>query len=202
MAGSNRCRITLKGRQTHGAEPWRGVDRSWLARRSCWRCRRTEQAGRRYQRTFVLTISAFDAGNRQNIIPGKAAMGHLAHVRRGSARVHHAARNGNGRGVAKSGGAEPEVGGRADGYVPVVKNIPLTQRIAPTLERVAGKLIEAPRVTGSEDFSFFARQVPGLFFFVGVIAPGTLPLKAAPNHSPRFQFDEAGLMAGLRSTLH
>src|SRR5262245_794280 len=104
--------------------------------------------------------------------------------------------------VAKSGGAEPEVGGRADGYVPVVKNIPLTQRIAPTLERVAGKLIEAPRVTGSEDFSFFARQVPGLFFFVGVIAPGTLPLKAAPNHSPRFQFDEAGLMAGLRSTLH
>ena len=104
--------------------------------------------------------------------------------------------------VAKSGGAEAEVEWRATGYIPVVNNIALTQRMAPTLKRVADKLIEAPRVTASEDFSFFARQVPGLFFFVGVTAPDTPPFKAAPNHSPRFRIDEAGLIVGLRAILH
>jgi amidohydrolase len=76
--------------------------------------------------------------------------------------------------------------------------------MVPTLKRVAGsdKVIEAPRVTGAEDFSFFARQVPGLFFFVGVTAPDTPPFKAAPNHSPRFRIHEAGLIVGLRSILH
>lgn len=104
----------------------------------------------------------------------------------------------------KSGGAEAEVEWRMDGYIPVVNNIPLTQRMVPTLKRATGtgRLLEAPRVTGSEDFSFFARQVPGLYFFVGVTAPDTPPLRAAPNHSPRFRIDEAGLMIGLRSMLH
>ena len=63
----------------------------------------------------------------------------------------------------------------------------------PTLQRVAGarRLMLVPKVTGSEDFSFFQRVVPGLFFFVGV-TPEPVPTrrKAAPNHSPRFFVDE------------
>ena len=54
----------------------------------------------------------------------------------------------------------------------------------------------------SEDFSYFAQQAPGFFFWVGITAPGEDPAQAAPNHSPRFRVDEAGLLTGLRAMLH
>ena len=60
----------------------------------------------------------------------------------------------------------------------------------------------SPRSTAGEDFSYFAQEAPGLFFWVGVAPPGADPARAAPNHSPRFRVDEAGLLAGLRGTLH
>ena len=59
-----------------------------------------------------------------------------------------------------------------------------------------------PKVTGSEDFSFYQRLVPGLFYFVGVTPPGVDPAQAASNHSPRFFVDEAGLLLGVRSLAH
>ena len=59
-----------------------------------------------------------------------------------------------------------------------------------------------PKVTGSEDFSFFQRVVPGLFIFLGVTPPGADPKTAAPNHSPRFYADEAGLLLGVRALSH
>ena len=59
-----------------------------------------------------------------------------------------------------------------------------------------------PKVTGSEDFIFFQRVVPGLFIFLGVTPPGIDSKKAAPNHSPRFYADEAGLLLGVRALAH
>ena len=59
-----------------------------------------------------------------------------------------------------------------------------------------------PKVMGSEDFSFFQRLVPGVFFFVGVTPHGTDPATAAPNHSPRFFVDESGLLLGVRALAH
>ncbi|WP_043748813.1 hypothetical protein [Methylobacterium nodulans] len=54
----------------------------------------------------------------------------------------------------------------------------------------------------TEDFSFFAQQVPGLFFWVGITPPDQDPRRAAPNHSPLFKVDETGLLLGLRGMLH
>jgi amidohydrolase len=68
----------------------------------------------------------------------------------------------------------------------------------PTLERVApGRVREIPKVTGAEDFSFFANRVPGLFVNVGVTPPDQMA-DAASNHSPRFFVDEAALPTGAR----
>ena len=70
----------------------------------------------------------------------------------------------------------------------------------PTLQRVAGagNVIEAPRRTGSEDFSFYQHVVPGFFFFVGITPPKCRRALVATNHSPRFQIDEDGLLHGVR----
>jgi amidohydrolase len=80
----------------------------------------------------------------------------------------------------------------------------LTEAMLPTLRRVAGAqhAVLVPKVMGSEDFSFFQRVSPGLFFFVGV-TPETVELgKSAPNHSPRFFIDERALLLGVRALAH
>jgi metal-dependent amidase/aminoacylase/carboxypeptidase family protein len=66
----------------------------------------------------------------------------------------------------------------------------------------SGKLLEGKARTASEDFSYFAQQIPGFFFFAGISPPTMLASLAAPNHSPRFQIDEEGLPIGLRATIN
>ena len=72
----------------------------------------------------------------------------------------------------------------------------------PTLERLApGRVRELAKITGAEDFSFFANRVPGLFVMVGVTPPDQMAT-AASNHSPRFYVDEGALPTGSRALAH
>jgi amidohydrolase len=73
--------------------------------------------------------------------------------------------------------------------------------MAPTLERVAGegKASVIPPISGSEDFAFFAEQVPGLYFTLGVTPRGADMDTVPVNHSPRFYADEAALLVGVRA---
>ena len=77
----------------------------------------------------------------------------------------------------------------------------LTEQMLPTLQRVAGsnKVILFGKITGAEDFSFFAQKAPGLFIFLGGSPAGTDLSKVAYNHSPRFQIDESALNLGVRT---
>ena len=87
------------------------------------------------------------------------------------------------------------------GY-PITYNDPeLTQRMLPTLRRVAGAERVKPvlPVTGAEDFSYYQERAPGLFFWLGVRSADVPAEKAAPNHSPHFLVDESGLVIGVRS---
>ncbi|MEW5685314.1 MAG: M20/M25/M40 family metallo-hydrolase [Pseudomonadota bacterium] len=84
-------------------------------------------------------------------------------------------------------------------YGPIVNPAALTARMEPTLLRVAGaNHAPAGKRSGSDDFSFYQDKVPSLFFFLGVTAPDRLK-DAAPNHSPRFEIDESGLIQGVRA---
>ena len=85
------------------------------------------------------------------------------------------------------------------GY-PVTTNDPaLTERMVPTLQRVAGpnKAVVGPLTGTAEDFSYFQQEVPGMFFFLGVTPPGQ-EATAAQNHSPLFFADESALPVGVR----
>ena len=63
----------------------------------------------------------------------------------------------------------------------------------PSLQKVAGidKVNILPKITGAEDFSFYALEVPGLFVFLGGTPADKDPKKAASNHSPYFFADES-----------
>jgi metal-dependent amidase/aminoacylase/carboxypeptidase family protein len=73
----------------------------------------------------------------------------------------------------------------------------------PSLEAAvgAGNVVDPGLITGAEDFSFFAREVPGMYFFVGATPQGTDPRTAPSNHSPEFYLDEGSLDVGFRAML-
>jgi len=102
--------------------------------------------------------------------------------------------------IAESAGAKAELTIQ-EGYPVTVNDPDLTAKMMPTLERVSqGKAVVTPDlVTGAEDFSFFANEVPGVFLFLGSVAPGEDPKKAHSNHSPHFTIHEPIMETGVRA---
>ena len=196
----------MKGRQTHGARPWDGVDPIVIASQIVLGLQTiTSRQINVTTDPSVLTVGIFNAGNRFNIIPDKAEL--EGTLRTYSLEVRDFIKrrvNETAEAIAKSGGGEATVEWMDDYVIPLVNNVALTQRMVPTLQRVAGadKVIEIARATTYDDFSFFSQQVPGLYFNVGITPPDAPATRVAPNHSPRFQLDEAGLLVGLRALLH
>jgi amidohydrolase len=55
---------------------------------------------------------------------------------------------------------------------------------------------------GAEDFPYFAADIPGFFFHVGVTPPDQDINQVALNHSPRFFVDESALPLASRALLN
>ncbi len=210
MASSDRIRITVNGRQTHGALPWRGVDPIVISSQIVLGLQTI--VSRQVDVTLepaVVSIGAIKGGVRDNIIPDAVEM--LGTVRTFNeemrADIHERIRN-TVELIAQSAGASAQV--HFDNAYPVtVNDIPLTERMVPTLERVAGKdkVFVGQKITGYEDFSYYQQKIPGFFFFIGITPrridqSGVDLKKAAPNHSPRFFVDESALLLGVRSLAH
>ncbi len=204
MASSDKLKITVHGRQTHGAAPWAGVDPIVTAAQVVLGLQTVVSRGIDLtQEPAVVTIGMIRGGVRENIIPDNVEMGGTIRTFNEEMRddIHERVTT-----LAESVAR----GSRATCQVCVTKNYPvtindpaLTAAMLPTLQRVAGSgLQEVPKVTGSEDFSFFQRVVPGLFIFLGVTETGADPRKVPMNHSPRFKVDEAGLLLGVRALAH
>ena len=162
MAGSNSFRITVKGKGSHGARPWAGVDPIVIAAQIILGLQTIQS--RQVDVTAepsVLTIGMIHAGTRHNIIPDKAEMDGTLRTFNIEMRDFIKRRvTETSEAIAKSGGGEAMVTWASEGYIPLINDVALTQRMVPTLQRVAGKenVIEAPRRTGAEDFSFYAQR--------------------------------------------
>lgn len=205
LSGSDNFTIRVTGRQTHGAQPWNGVDpivigASIVTTLQTVISRETDIL----RNPAVLTVGVFKGGQRHNIVPETAEMTGTLRTYSEEHRVRVKKRIGEiSESVAKGMQGSAEVLWNPAAYPTTVNDAALVDRMAPSLARACtgGKLVRADLPgSPSEDFSYFANVVPGLFFFVGIDAPGTTG--AAPNHSPRFRVDEAGLSYGLRSMLH
>jgi amidohydrolase len=205
MASADRFRISVTGRQTHGAMPWLGVDPIVTAAQVVLGLQTiVSRQVDITQEPAVVTVGAIKGGNRENIIPDSVEM--IGTIRTFDEAMRddiHARVKETAESIAKAGRAGCEVCIRKD-YPVTVNDAQLTEAMLPTLERVAGtaNVMMTPKVTGSEDFSFFQHVVPGLFFFVGVTPAGQDPRTVAPNHSPLFSIDEAGLALGARALAH
>jgi amidohydrolase len=202
MASSDTVRITVRGRQTHGAAPWDGVDPIVVAAQIITALQTI--VSRQIDLTAapaVVTIGRITGGVRFNIIPESVLLeGTIRALDRAVQRDLHARVKRTAESIAESAGATAEVSFEVD-TAPITYNDPaLTTRMSQTLRRVSDqRLFEARPRTLAEDFSRFQQKVPGMFFYLGVNRPGADAATVAANHSPLFYVDEGALPVGVRA---
>lgn len=201
LAAADQFRIVVNGKQTHGSSPWTGVDPIAVASQiviglNMIISRQTELT----KEAAVISVGRVRAGVRNNIIPETAELiGTIRTLDTAMQDKIHADIKRTAEHIAASQGATVDVEIQR-GY-PVTYNDPaLTEQMAPTLERVGGdKTVRIDAITGAEDFSFFQKEIPGLFLMVGGMPEGTDPSEAAPHHTPDFYIEESSMKTGVRA---
>jgi amidohydrolase len=202
MAASDWLFITVKGRQTHGAQPWGGVDPIVVSSQIVLALQTI--TSRQIDLTKVpaiITVGRIQGGNRGNIIPDSVIM-------EGTVRTFDEAMRADIKErikrtveqIAQSAGGSATVS-FGSGNNPVTYNDPaLYDQILPTLKRVAGdsNVVTSQLSTPAEDFALYQQKVPGVFFFLGVTPRDKDPMTVPRNHSPYFFADEAALPVGVR----
>ncbi len=205
MAASDRFNIVVKGRQTHGSRPWGGVDPIVSAAEIVTSSQNI--VSRRQDITkqpVVVSYGAIKGGIRYNIIPDSVELIGTIRTFDNDMRAQVFKDLDNvAQHVAAANGATvvtkiPDSIGN-----PVTYNDPvLTAKVLPSLKKIAGdKVVEMTLVTGAEDFAYYAKEVPGFFFFVGSTPKGVDASTAPSNHSPKFFLDESALPLATRALL-
>ena len=205
MASADQLRIVVRGRQTHGGQPWNGIDPIVVASQIVLGLQTiTSRQVDLTAGAAVITVGAINGGIRFNIIPDSVVM--LGTIRTFDTAVrndiHQRVRR-TAESIAQSAGATALV--VIDTTTAVTYNDPaLMERTLPALRAAAGAnhVTLAQPVTPAEDFSRYQQRIPGVFFFLGITPPGSDPAKVAANHSPRFFVDEAALPVGVKALAH
>ncbi len=202
MAASDQFSIRVLGKQSHGARPWTSVD-PVVTSAQIVNALQTIVSRNVDLTEYPATISVgtIHGGIRQNIIPETVEMTGTVRTFSESHQelIHRRIRDISTQ-VSNSAGAHSEVDIRR--MYPVTYNDPaLTERMVPVLKDIAGEenISVAPLQTGAEDFSFYQKKVPGLFFFLGCMPAGTNPAQAPPHHTPDFYLDEKGFLLGVKA---
>ncbi len=206
MAASDRFNIVVNGRQTHGSRPWGGIDPIVAAADVIGTAQTIVSRRQNISKLpVVVTFGAVKGGIRYNIIPDSVELvGTIRTFDDGMRQRVFADLKNVAESVAHAHGATAVAQVPDNKGNPVTANDPaLTARMRPSLEKAAGagNVVDPGLTMGAEDFAFYAREVPAMFFFVGATPKGQDPVTAPSNHSPEFYLDESALDLGFRALL-
>ncbi len=201
MAAVDRFTIAIQGKQAHGAYPHAGIDPVVVASHVVTALQTIVSRNVDTHEPVVVTVGKIEAGNRFNIIPDTAEL--VGTIRTHDETVQalvHRRLEALATGIAASFGATATV--TIDRVTPVTWNDPeLVERMRPSFERALGpgQLVPERPHMGGEDFAFFAREVPGLFWFLGVSDFS----KGRPTlvHTPTFAPEEDALVFGVGTSV-
>jgi amidohydrolase len=195
-------KITVKGVSSHGAEPWSSVDPIVVSAQIINSLQTILSRNVNVtENPAVVTIGSIHGGNRSNIIPENVEMiGTVRTLSNADEKLVNKRIRQIVEKTAEAAGATAVTELPYTIHYPVTFNdIALTAAMLPSLQKSAGagnvKII--PADTGSEDFSFFHQNIPGLYFQLGGLPKGKDPKTAAPHHTPEFFIDESGLKLGM-----
>jgi len=202
MAASDWFTIKVKGKGSHGSEPWLSVDPITVSSQIINALQTV--VSRQIDLTkypAVLSVCVVNAGVRANIIPEEAELiGTIRTFDKGMQKEIHEKLISTATHIAEASGAKAEV--KIDNKTLVTYNDPaLMSKMLPTMRKVAGEgnVREMNPVTGAEDFSFFAEKVPSIFFYLGGMKKGQDPATAFPHHTADFVIDESGFSLGVET---
>ncbi len=201
MASANSFEITIHGKQSHGSLPWGGIDPIVTAAQIINNAQTIVSRSMPLTKAAaVVSFGAIHGGVRNNIIPEEVKM--VGTIRALDEEMRQEIFRRLETIVAKT--AESN-GAAADlvineGYPITYNDVALTNKMLPTLQDVMGAdhVRLTPAITGAEDFSFFQREVPGFYFFLGGTPLDTPEKEAAPHHTPDFYVDDAGMIYGVK----
>jgi amidohydrolase len=202
LAAVDSFTLTVKGRQTHGARPWNGVDPIVVSAQIILGLQTIES--RQVDVTLapsIVSVGRINGGIRNNVIPDSVEMeGTIRTFDQAMREQIHMRIERTARGIAESAGAEIDLQLHY-GYPATINDAELTAKMLPTLERVAGEngLLVIQAQTVAEDFSYFANETPGLYLFLGNGEPGDNPETQPSNHSPLFDMYEPSMEIGVRA---
>ncbi|HEY6954389.1 MAG TPA: amidohydrolase [Flavisolibacter sp.] len=201
MAASDWFTINIHGRQSHGAQPWLGIDPVVIGTQIIEGLQTiVSRQSELTKNAVVISTTIFKAGVRENIIPEEVTLGGTIRTLDTGMqkdvwmRIERTARK-----IAEASGATADV--HIDTKTLVTYNNPqLTEQMIPSLQKATNNNASVmDAVTGAEDFSFFAARVPSLFFYVGGMPPGKDPKETAAHHTPDFYVDESGMRTGIKA---
>ena len=205
MASADWFSIVVKGKGTHGAQPWLGVDPIAISAQIIEGLQMiVSRQSELTKAPVVITIGKIQGGVRNNIIPDECRMDGTIRALDSKmqqdvhARLKHTATT-----IAEAGGATAEVDIVTKTLV--TYNSPdLVKKMIPSLQSAAGvsNVSEREWVTGAEDFSYYGTKAPSLFLYLGGMPKGNDPKKAPPHHTPEFFVDDAGMKTGIKTFCH
>lgn len=202
MAASDWFTIKVNGKQSHGSQPWGGVDPIVVATQIITGLQTiVSRQSELTKAPVVITVGKINAGVRSNIIPEELVMEGTIRTldekmhKEVHQRIKHTAES-----IAAASNATVNVS--IDNKTLVTYNTPeLVKMMIPSLQVAAGKdkVSEMDWTTGAEDFSFFGEKAPAFFFFLGGMPASLEPSKAAPHHTPDFFIDDSMLDVGVKA---
>lgn len=199
LASAQRFVITVKGKQTHGSQPWSGVDPIYISAQIIDGLQSlVSRESNLLKEAAVISVGKIKSGLRFNIIPESAEIiGTIRTFDYDMRDLIEKRMNEMVPAIAQAfgGSAEIEITEMTD---ITYNDADLVAQMLPTLQTTLRtenvQLTKA--TTWAEDFSYFVREVPGFFFFLGGMTPGnTTPY---PHHTPDFKIDESGMMHGVK----
>ena len=200
MAAAQSFTIQVKGKQSHGSQPWSGVDPILISAKIIDGLQTIiSREAELTKEAAVITVGKITSGVRFNIIPESAEMiGTIRTLDYDMKDVINRRMEEMVTSIAKAYGGEATI--TINDATDITYNDPdLVAQMLPTLQRVAGnEQVQLQKaITGAEDFSYFQRDVPGFFFFLGGMTPGNT--NPYPHHTPDFLIDDSGLIVGVKA---
>ena len=200
MAAVERFVVKVQGKQTHGSQPWSGVDPIYISAKIVDGFQSIiSRESYLIDAPAVITVGKISAGTRFNIIPESAEMiGTVRTLDPGMRTLIMKRMNEMAADIAKAYGGTATIEWQNNTVV-TFNDVDLTNQVLPSLQKAAGKenvqLMKA--TTGGEDFSYFQELVPGVYFFIGGMTPGNE--EPFPHHTPDFKIDESGMLLGVKA---
>jgi amidohydrolase len=202
MASSDWFSIKVKGKGSHGSQPWLGIDPIQVSAQIIEGLQAiVSRQSELTKAPVVITVGKIHGGVRNNIIPEECVMdGTIRTLDNDMQQQVHKKIRMMATNIAEASGATAEV--TIDTKTLVTYNTPaLLTKMIPSLQSAAGagNVREREWVTGAEDFSYYGTKAPALFLYLGGMPKNQDPKTAPPHHTAEFYIDESGMKTGVRA---